>query len=280
MNDRKQDINKMVSSYKPPFNKTKEDAWNNIISSIENDSKIVEKRTIIFNKPWLIAAASVLLIITLSWFIIDKSHQEYYVENGKSMVVTLPDKSMITLNSDSYLSYSNLFWRYNRSLKLSGEAYFKVSVGKKFKVITPIAQVQVVGTEFNTFSRGAIFEAKCFSGHVKVKFQKNEINLTKGKAFKMDKSINESKQYSFDNISKKDWRSGEFYFTKKSLQFVFSEVQRQYNVEITASEDIKNRIYTGYFSNQNLEEALDGICLPMQLKYTIKNKNSILINEI
>lgn len=275
--DRKSDI---VSSYKPPFNKSKEEVWNEMITKIENKSGKTSSNLRILNKKFYYAVASLLVFLAITLFVADKSYKTYYVENGAKQEVILPDNSVVLINSDSHLSYSKLAWNFKRKIKLDGEAYFKVTPGKKFNVITSIAQVRVLGTEFNTYSRENVFETKCFSGKVQVKNKGNEIILTKGNACRIDKRINENNQFSFDYINNKDWREGVFFFKKQSLSFVFNELRRQFNVEIILPESVKDRLYTGYFSNQDLEDALKTVCLPMQLGYKINHEKTIIINEM
>ncbi|MCK5170546.1 MAG: FecR domain-containing protein, partial [Bacteroidales bacterium] len=173
------DIDKIVSSYKPPFKKTKDEAWNEMISKIESGSEPITSKLIILNKKFYYVAASLLIFLAITWFVADNSYKTFYVENGAKKEVILPDNSVVLINSDSHLSYSKLIWNFKRKIELDGEAYFKVKSGKEFIVITPIAQVQVLGTEFNTYSRKGVFETKCFSGKVQVKNIENEIVLTK-----------------------------------------------------------------------------------------------------
>jgi len=42
---------------------------------------------------------------------------------------------------------------------------------------------------------------------------------------------------------------------------------------------IVNRRYTGRFSNKNLEDALQLICTPMGLIYSIDNSNHVIVQE-
>jgi ferric-dicitrate binding protein FerR (iron transport regulator) len=270
------DIEKIVASYKAPFNKTKEQVWSDIIESVENIPKI--NKTRILNKNLLKFAASFIGIIALSWFLISNSYQNIITAKGESKVIVLPDNSEITLNSDSHLSYSKLMWNFNRNIELNGEAYFSVTSGSRFKVVSPIAEVRVLGTEFNIFSRDNFYETKCYSGKVQVLHEHHKVLLTKGKAYSVDKKRNRSNQFSFDSINKKDWRNGEFYFINRNLVYVFKELERQFNVKLVLSQNIKYRIYTGYFSNQSLEDALIGICLPMQLSFKI-NENTVTVTD-
>ncbi len=62
----------------------------------------------------------------------------------------LPDGSIVWLNADSRLSYSESFGRKNRNVRLEGEGYFEVEHGEHpFVVQTDSAQIKVLGTKFD-----------------------------------------------------------------------------------------------------------------------------------
>lgn len=279
MSNQNKDIDKIISSYKPPFKKTKVEVWNEVISKIESSPKPVTSKIITFNRKFYYAAASLLIFLAITLFVADKSYKTYYVENGAKQEIILPDNSVVLINSDSHLSYSMLTWNFKRKVKLDGEAYFKVKTGNKFVVSTHIAQVQVLGTEFNTYSRNGLFETRCFSGKVQVKNKTNEIVLTKGKALSIEVKNNKSNQFNFDHINNKDWRNDVFSFDKKNLEFVFDELSRVFDVEIVIINNIHERKFTGHFEKDSIENALDVVCLSMQLNYRITNDKKVIIEE-
>ena len=79
----------------------------------------------------------------------------------------------------------------------------------------------------------------------------------------------------FDD-KKTTWRQGDFYFEGKPLKIVVDELERQFNVEIILQGD-DSRLYTGYFSNKNLDEALEMVFKPMSLNYTRETENKITV---
>lgn len=76
---------------------------------------------------------------------------ECIVPKGDQKEVTLPDGSVITLNSGSVFLYPTHFTGDTRSVYLSGEGHFKVAPDKKlpFVVETNHLDVCVLGTQFN-----------------------------------------------------------------------------------------------------------------------------------
>ena len=55
------------------------------------------------------------------------------------------------------------------------------------------------------------------------------------------------------------------------LTEVPKEIERQFNVRVE-SVNVQDRIYTGYFKNNDLETALQNVCLPMSLHYSVNGK--------
>ena len=74
------------------------------------------------------------------------------VKPGMTASLTLPDSTIVYLNSGSSLSYPSFFSEKKREVALSGEAYFQVTpnANKKFIVSTPHqSRIEVLGTCFN-----------------------------------------------------------------------------------------------------------------------------------
>ena len=67
-------------------------------------------------------------------------------------------------------------------------------------------------------------------------------------------------------------------FEDTPLNTIFDELERQFNVSIKIEGDA-SRLATIDFSNENLNEALDVVCIPMELNYEIKNNKKITISE-
>ena len=90
---------------------------------------------------------------------------------------------------------------------------------------------------------------------------------------------NKSNQFNFDHINNKDWRNDVFSFDKKNLEFVFDELSRVFDVEIVIINNIHERKFTGHFEKDSIENALDVVCLSMQLNYRITNDKKVIIEE-
>lgn len=156
----------------------------------------------IFSKYWM-AAASILIIIGLSYFIYDtkrniptqvisfeqqlnKTHEEEsFVEttnmNKQNKMVVLPDGSTVILRKGSKIKYFDSYNNKNREVYLSGEAFFEVvkNTQKPFFVFTKEVFTKVVGTSFTV---------KAFDDdqEVKVIVKTGKVNVTTNKEFKIE----------------------------------------------------------------------------------------------
>jgi len=236
--------------------------------------KIPVKRISWLN-PFLKIASVVIvsLGIYFSFFFYSDTQINTLVSEKKTL--ELPDHSLVTLNALSRLSYNKSSWKESRKLNLNGEAFFKVTKGKTFDVITDLGIITVVGTQFNVKDRNNYFEVKCFEGVVKVvsdtiiRFLKagDSYQILNGK-FSEGKTINKTPKWT-ENMS---------VFEAIPIKEVFAEMERQYDIEIVYKMN-SNRLFTGGFVHDNLENALNAVTIPMNLSYERSSSNLVAIHE-
>lgn len=259
----------------PPKSKSKETIWLEIEEQI--DSPTPGKSRIL--SPLMIwsIAASVCLIATLSVFFTLQWTKPVVVQSiaGNTLRHILPDGSVVTLNANSSISYKR---RWQRSLSLEGEAFFEVTKGATFSVSTTTGTVTVLGTSFNVYARDRAFEVACKTGKVQVEIPQLTLKeqLLPGQliAFRSDTIQHASRAPELMDR----WKEGEFYFEAQPLDFVVSELQRQFDVDIEVVVS-KEKVFSGYFTNKDLKKALDMVCLPLNLTYRKSGRRSIIITD-
>lgn len=226
--------------------------------------------------PWYWAAASVLAVALVAYFSFFISGPgELVAQNSQIKELSLPDGSLAVLNAGSKISYSEKNFTKNRKLNLSGEAFFEVKKGGRFIVKTVNGAVEVLGTQFNVASRNLKFNVECLSGRVGVSANSQYLEITAGQQAKMaGQELVKTGIAAPEKIS--SWMKGEFNFEDEPLVYIFEELERQFDVKFELP-DIKSRSYTGGFSNQNLEEALAQVCIPMGLNYEVKKNKKVII---
>ncbi|MHC1703731.1 MAG: FecR family protein [Tenuifilaceae bacterium] len=261
----------------PPSKLGKEAAWDKLMQTIEQE-EVNETKVVKFSYAKIIysIAAVIIVFMTIATLTYRFAQVKVVSPKGEIALSILPDGSELKLNADSEIEYRKYGWLSNRVVNLSGEGYFNVKNGNSFIVNAGVdRRVTVTGTEFNVFSRESLFEVKCFEGSVVVETpMKSKISIEKGNGISVKELEVVPIQFNADSISTPTWINGEFFFNNAKLDEVFDEINRQFNVTITTSGfDPQSRVYTGYFQRTDLKQALDLVCLPMGLKYTISSDN-------
>jgi ferric-dicitrate binding protein FerR (iron transport regulator) len=253
----------------PDFND--KSSYNAIEEAISQKQKNSNK--IIYQLVSSIAAVLIIgfLIIRYAYSELDPNSVETSI--AKTETINLPDHSQVSLNANSSIDYDSQNWKNERALKLSGEALFEVEKGEKFTVNTDYGSVEVLGTVFNVKSRSYTFEVHCFEGSVKVTYgqdsyilQQNDFLTTFEGKIKIEKKT----------ITKPDWKSKISVFQSQPLHQVLKEFENYYNVKFDSSRVDSGKIFTGSFSHENLEIALNSITLPLGLSYKIDGETVFL----
>ncbi|MHA7058719.1 FecR family protein [Aquimarina sp. M1] len=238
--------------------------------------RTILKSKVIKPRFWLYAAAAVVVILfglrTVFFTTI-----EVRTEMAETKTWTLPEKSVVTLNSDSSIEYDKKSFTKNRIIYLNGEAFFDVEKGSNFTVKTKNGNVTVLGTEFNVYSRNKYIEVQCFEGKIQVRNTKETVVLTSGEAIKSNTegSIDSKEVKGF----RPSWMQGKSTFSQVTLQQLIQELERQYDIHITTNEVDVNRLFSGFFVHNDLENALKTCFEPMNISYTINTKKNISLKN-
>jgi len=269
--DEKVDL--FVQGYRVPRKRSKAEALELLRSKL--DQRSTEKPVRNLRIYWSAAASIVLIALLASVYFYQTTPNQIVASKGQHLEYTLPDGSNVTVNADSKISFSESDFTKKRVLKLDGEAFFSVQKGKPFVVKTKTGSVEVLGTKLNVYSRDNELSVSCLTGKVKVTANGQSVTIEPGeKADLVSGTLQKTTNIQTDQMA--GWRSGEFHFDNVPLISIFEEIERQFNVKI-ATKGIENRFFTGSFSNKNLNEVLETVCLPMHLDYEIKNGNKIRI---
>ncbi len=253
----------------PEFNVDK--AWEDFREKRDHrGTKVVVMRPV---QKLMRIAAAVAVLVFISYFYINSLDETISTQYAQRETVILPDASEVILNAGSEITYSKKKWDQQRNIELAGEAFFKVAKGKKFTVSTENGLVSVLGTQFNVEQREGFFEVTCYEGLVSVQFRGAVTSLPAGSSFiayngqVIESQVPESVQPS--------WMNDESSFKSIPLKFVLKELERQYDLEVTTRDIDTLQLFTGTFSNTNINLALESISAPYQIKYS-KEGNKVL----
>ena len=222
---------------------------------------------------WQTISIAAMLIISLGVFM--NSSKTYTNGIGDTQTIVLEDGSEVNLNANSSVSLKRFFWANNKTVNLTGEAYFTINKGDGFKVETSKGTVRVLGTEFNIKDR-TYFELKCYEG--KVEFtHKNKTSpanlLTKGMQINIEEETIKNITFKEDIPS---WRKGMSKFDEKPLYLVLEEITQYFDVTFDSKNINTSRLFSGSFEHKNLDIALKSTLVPMGINYKLEQNTYIL----
>lgn len=222
-------------------------------------------------------AATIALICITSWAVIKTATKQEVTERQQELVVSsnptgqrskisLPDRTVIWLNSESKLTYKKGFTDSVRFIKLEGEAYFEVEpdLNRPFVVETGIVRTTVLGTSFNirNFPEENSISVALITGKVRVTDSKadNELFLEPFEQIKFSKNTGSFKMTQFNEDIISIWKDGIICFKESSFKQVIQTLERSYDVDFDYNNyNLRNWNYTGKFENISLEIVLTRI---------------------
>lgn len=234
-------------------------------------------RVVPLYKKWMLRVAAIFVLALGVTFVMKNFVPETQTSNfGERTTFLLPDNSEVVLNSGSEISYKKWNWDNNRHLELEGEAYFRVSKGRRFVVQTNLGEVAVLGTQFNVRARKNRFDVICYEGRVKVNYASRQIILTHGQSV----TFENGKQFNTRVKSvRPEWMNNQICFNKENIKSLLDEVQRQYNITIELNSKDTTSLFTGKLPTKNLNVALQIISTTYHLEAKKVSENKIIFDE-
>ena len=229
---------------------------------------------------WFAMATSIAAIFIVCigfYFYITSLDTTFSTLTAQKETIELPDGSIVDLNAVSELSFNKHQWKLTREVKLKGEAYFKVTKGSKFKVITPGGTVSVLGTKFNIKQRNDYFEVVCYEGSVAVNHSSFDVKITPGNSFIIRGETFIPSEKTEEQAP--SWIKNYSHFQSIPYKEVLAEFERQYDVKIELESVDASQFFTGSFVHNDIQVALKSLTLPLQLTYQKTNRTILLKRE-
>lgn len=208
---------------------------------------------------------------------------------AQTRVVPLPDGSVVTLNANSTLHYTNNWAKtHKREVWLSGEAFFHVQkkpawANATFTVHTDKLHVEVLGTTFNVNNRRGKVQVVLNTGKVKLKLvdsirdtvtmqPKDLVEFSAAKKSFMKKKVNPEEHSS--------WRNHKLVFNETPLYQIAQVLEDTYGLEVHFDEPgLRDRRFTGAIPNRNIDLLLSILSQSMNI-HMMKNNQTIVVKSI
>lgn len=208
-------------------------------------------------------------------------------QNDQHRLVTLSDGTQIRLNSNSNIEIPNPFPADQRTVSLTGEAWFDVAQDKDrpFHIQAGDAAIQVLGTEFNV-------KMDETAGNVQIAVAEGRVSLNNTTQSNGSSAILSENTYAVYNINSREilieqtpvenymsWISGKLFFYNEPLWVVSRYIERLYNVSFQfENETLKELPLSTNMARENLPNVLNIIAQTLGIGYTLEN-NTVTWND-
>lgn len=172
---------------------------------------------------------------------------------GGQYTIILSDGTKVMLNSASSLTFPTSFKQKDRLVELSGEAYFEVAHDhdKRFRVVSGVQMVEVLGTHFNinAYADEGRIKTTLLEGGVKVFTDKASALIEPGEQAVLSRNnINSITKYPVNTAKETAWINGVFSFEGDDLKSIMRQVSRWYDVDVVYVGALSEEKYYGEIS--------------------------------
>lgn len=237
-----------------------------------------------------IAVACAVFIISISGYQIFSQSDNSKIEitstktfNNDIRLLCLSDGTRVWLNQNSEIEYPNEFSGSERSVKLTGEAFFEVKrdESKPFVISSGSIKTTVLGTSFNISSyNGTKPEVNVRTGKVKVESNNDVVFLVRGdKATYNNANAKIKKQKA--TILEPEWKKVLIYVDGLTLEEVIDKLKLDHDFEVNyLDENLKVLKIQGTLdTRQGFYEMLQTVAFALEIKIRSTGNNTYLISK-
>jgi transmembrane sensor len=237
---------------------------------------------------WTASAAAIVLLIMVTYDVSQFGTKETNTAFGEQRELSLPDSSIIRLNSNSHISYVRS-WKTDkpREVWLEGEGMFQVkhtAVKNRlrendfFVVHVGDLSLTVLGTKFNVKDRRGRTEVALFEGSIRIQGQNGEDRILKpGETFVYDTSAKASQVFTNDTNRALSWTRGELSIEHNSLANIVNVLEDNYGYQVVVEDPaLLNKRFTGVIPVKKVDDILFVIKHTMNVNIEMKNKQIII----
>nr|WP_295864832.1 FecR family protein [uncultured Chitinophaga sp.] len=260
---------------------------------------------------WAAAVSTGLLLCMGAWWWTSTKKNnnaiasEVTTRNGSRTSIQLADGTRVWLNAGSKLSYSKDFGKNDRSVTLSGEAFFDVAkqADRPFVIHTETMDIRVLGTRFNvrSYPQDKTTEASLITGSIEAIVKHNATRIilkpsekivvlnhlpnvapaTRTTAAKEENPVTLShvSYYAAQTtaITETSWMDNKLVFKDESFATLAQEMERFFGVKVRFGNPQPETLrFTGIFEQETVQQALNALQLTAAFRYEIQNDTIII----
>jgi len=228
---------------------------------------------------------------------VNEGFSEEINNSGQIKKIQLEDKSIVSIYPGSKLAFPKHFAPGKREVYLEGEAFFAVSKNpnRPFFVYNNQIVTQVLGTSFTVQNKNGKIEVEVKTGRVAVYENGQQITLNEVEQKSNGVIITPNQKVTYYQKERHFVTSivdqpapaptdttqpaiaNHFNYNETPLYKVIKDLEDTYKLEIVLeNEKMKNCLFTGDLSNQNMFNQLEGICVAFSSSYEIKGTRILL----
>lgn len=205
------------------------------------------------------------------------SYNTITTPRGGAYQINLPDGTKVWLNAASSLQFPVHFTLKERSVELTGEAYFEVAKNKNkpFLVKTGRQSIEVLGTHFNVnaYPDEESYHTTLLEGSVRILTENDNHLLKPGEQAIMSAVSGKVSISDADTEEAVAWKNNKISFSSQPIEKIMRQVSRWYNVDIVYKGNISGKTFTGTISRYaNVSEVLNMLELTDLVHFKIEER--------
>lgn len=283
--------------------------WSAIAPHLRGGGKAVNRRRM---ESWrsIGIAASIAIALTAFLFVIqdggptarlvagrpNANPDEIHITNGDAApkLITLPDRSTVTLQPNSHLTFQDGMTNEERVVYLDGEAFFEIErdVSRPFVVYTKNVATKVLGTSFTVkaFQQDKSVTVEVKTGKVSVyAYQEEQVNLAKTDAVILtpnQKIVYDKEENTLSRMIVATPQAilppdelKRMRFEAAPVREIFQAIEKVYGVDLVYDEDsIASCTLTTSISDGDLFNRMDIICFAIGAHYEVDGDKILIKN--
>lgn len=204
-----------------------------------------------------------------------------HIPRGGEYQLVLPDGSKVWLNAASSLRFPTSFTEKERTVYLTGEAYFEIAKNQAqpFKVVLEKdMEIQVVGTHFNVmaYNDEDYIKTTLAEGKIKFKNASHTVFLNPAQQAALKKNTQQLEVKGVDIDKEIAWKNGMIEFHDDDLPYIMRQLARWYDVEVSFEGSIPGGSYNGSIARKATLPEVMQILKLAGVKYWLDNKKVVI----